>query len=665
MDHDLIYAKTASGEAAMLQRTRVMQRNVRMVLILVDSQSTVADLCLKTGNPQLTENALSELEKGGFIEPRVEPDSMWAEGTKVAQEVRAAANSHRRIELARAASRALTEPPVSDAAISAPALVKTAEPSDSSISNTSLGSAQSGQVFSPVCAEAESGSFSDAQSQPPGASARSFVERVKGVFTKQKSNITKAEAFFVESLRPLPSGEDRREEEAKIPSAETIRASVPRAIWNADEVKPIRRGQAESIGWPATFILGIAGVLALAFVTVLLFPYDSYLPELEIAISNASGRSAKVGVLHLDVYPQPGIVLGDVRIGVDQDQIRIDEIRLQPVLGKLLAARKIFREVVVSGVSLPVEMIAGLPGVFSALSSASSRFGVDHLSLEKAEISFSGLGISNLGGEARLSADGQLQSLRLRSADSSLSLVATPLAQGVDVVLEGYGWRPVQGSPFLFDSVNLNAVFENGTLTIKNMALRIFDGLIEGEAVLSAGQAQSIVGEVSFRRVNASRFGDAIGLGQQFSGEIAGKMRFSTRAESWASIFSAIDGDGEFSMQRGSIGGIDLVEAARSASRAPIQGGATRFENLSGAIKLTPVRYQFSGLVLNSGLMQSTGYLDVGRELTVSGKMELKVRGTANQTRVPISISGSLKSPTVQAGRGGSSRPIENADGAL
>ena len=74
MDSNLIYAKTASGEEAMKKRTRVMQRNVRMVLILVDGKSTVADLCLKTGNPQLTEYALGELERGGFVEPRIVQD---------------------------------------------------------------------------------------------------------------------------------------------------------------------------------------------------------------------------------------------------------------------------------------------------------------------------------------------------------------------------------------------------------------------------------------------------------------------------------------------------------------------------------------------------------------------------------------------------------------
>ena len=77
----------------MQKRTRIMQRNVRMVLILVDGQSTVADLCLKTGNSKLTESALRDLEKNGLIQPYVVQDSLWEESKKVAQEIRAAAIS--------------------------------------------------------------------------------------------------------------------------------------------------------------------------------------------------------------------------------------------------------------------------------------------------------------------------------------------------------------------------------------------------------------------------------------------------------------------------------------------------------------------------------------------------------------------------------------------
>ncbi|WP_301101565.1 AsmA-like C-terminal region-containing protein [Propionivibrio sp.] len=656
MDHDLIYTKTAAGEGAMLQRTRVMQRNVRMVLILVDSHSTVADLCLKTGNPQLTENALRELEKGGFIEPQGEPDSLWAESKKVAQEVRAAAIlNKKKPPIAPAVTKDIVESSVPEIPMVSHSVIKTPPSNDSPKPLFSVASMQSEKVSVPqpprVFAEEGAKKFTEQQSELPKASKPSFVQRVKAFF--QRPGWSESEPIFVESLRPVPLAEGRREEELKRLFVERVKALHPSAREEAFLLKPIRRGQDDSMGWPVIVILSIAGVLALAFLVVLFFPYDSYLPKVEVAFASASGRPVHVGSMRVNVYPKPALLLGDVRIGSEKNAIRITEIRLQPVLDTLFSAKIVFREVVVSGVSLPAEMIAGLPSVFVALSSPTARAGMHHLSLEKAEVSFGGLGISGMNGEAKQSADGQFQSLLLRSADHSLSLVATPLEQGLDVVLEGLGWRPTPGSPFLFDSVNLKGTFEHEAFTIKSMELRLFEGVIEGDAVLRADNKPSITGDILFKRVNATRFADALGLGQQFFGETAGKMRFLTTSDSWASIFSAIDADGEFTVQRGGIRGIDLAEAARSVSKTPVQGGSTQFENLSGKIKLTPTGYKFSGLVLNSGLMQSTGFIDVGNELNVSGKMELKMRGTANQTRVTISISGPLKSPTLQVGGGG------------
>jgi hypothetical protein len=643
MDHDLIYAKTASGEGAMLQRTRVMQRNVRMVLILVDSQSTVGDLCLKTGNPQLTENALRELEEGGFIEPRVEPDSLWEEGEKVAREIRAAAGN-KRIQIAPRRSGNSNEP--SAIPTSTPSSIKEPETSDWSISEFSLASPhpeRSPVTLAPLAAE--DGSKESIGQIGPVDSAPSFAGRIWRLFSKPSWR--KNKATFADSPGSVPPGEHK----GGLETVERPKAPAPKASEAVVLKTPVRRRGA-SMGWPLAVILSIAGALALGFLTVLLFPYNTYLPGLELAFSNAIGRPVKLGNLSVDLYPKPALLLGDIRIANDKDEIRIDEIRLQPVLGTLTAKKKVFREVLVSGTSLSAETIASLPGFFVALSNPAARTGVTSLGFEKVSVSFAGLGFSGMNGEAKLSSDGQFQSLMLRSADRSLTLSATPRVQGLDVVVEGFGWRPSPASLFVFDSVNLKGELEGGMFSIKNMELRIFDGLVVGAAVLRADKKPSIAGDVSFKRVNATRFGDALGLGQQFSGETAGEIRFSTSADSWESIFSTIDADGEFSMHRGSIRGIDLTEAARSVSKNPTQGGATQFESLSGTVRLTPTNYQFSGLVLNSGLMQSTGTIDVSKELKVSGKIELKIRGTVNQTRVPLVIGGPLQSPTVLLGRG-------------
>ncbi|MDR0777486.1 MAG: AsmA family protein [Azonexus sp.] len=73
MDSTLIYAKTPAGNEAVRQSTRVVQRNLRMVLLQVDGTLTIGQLVAKIGNQRLVEGALLELAEGGFIEIATEP----------------------------------------------------------------------------------------------------------------------------------------------------------------------------------------------------------------------------------------------------------------------------------------------------------------------------------------------------------------------------------------------------------------------------------------------------------------------------------------------------------------------------------------------------------------------------------------------------------------
>lgn len=85
MDPNLIYAKTPTGDEAVRQSTRVVQRNLRMVLVLVDGKVSVSELSAKIGNSRLVETALRELEEGGYIAPTIEAVSVWEESLKAAQ----------------------------------------------------------------------------------------------------------------------------------------------------------------------------------------------------------------------------------------------------------------------------------------------------------------------------------------------------------------------------------------------------------------------------------------------------------------------------------------------------------------------------------------------------------------------------------------------------
>ena len=162
-----------------------------------------------------------------------------------------------------------------------------------------------------------------------------------------------------------------------------------------------------------------------------------------------------------------------------------------------------------------------------------------------------------------------------------------------------------------------------------------------------------MAGEIAFDRINTGKLGEALGIGGQFEGDATGKLRFVATSEAWSTVLTSLQASGEFSMHRGSLGGIDLPEAVRRVSTTPATlGGRTRFEDLSGGIVLTPGTTRFSRLVLNAGLMQSSGQIEVSRELQLRGRMEVQMRGRADHTAVPILISGTLKSPLLQtAGR--------------
>ena len=75
MNPRLVFAKTPAGDDALRQGTRLVQRNLRMVLLQVDGQLTVSELSTKIGNAQLVESALLELEESGFIVATLEANS--------------------------------------------------------------------------------------------------------------------------------------------------------------------------------------------------------------------------------------------------------------------------------------------------------------------------------------------------------------------------------------------------------------------------------------------------------------------------------------------------------------------------------------------------------------------------------------------------------------
>lgn len=603
MDPNLIYVKTASGEEAMHQRTRVMQRNLRMVLILVDGKSTVSDLALKIGNQQLTESSLVELEEGGFIAPHVAQDSLWSESKKVAQEIRSAAlNKASQIVSPEKVPEKVPEVDQGVGLLEGSAFSKSAFP------------------FPPMPFSNTDRPLVPQTTEKPAKKRKPSVET------------TDVLAKFAKPFKGLFSGGEPLDQ--------------PQV-----SIKPIRRGgQRNSLTWSAILTLAFLLLVVLSVLTVLFFPYGIFRADVEAAIARSTGMPVTVGSIRGEIYPNPGLMLADIKFGKDDRVVAVSEARLLPELGSVLEPKVNFRQVVLSGVSFPAASIAGFPDLFASLAAPESRFALSRVRFEKTEVAFGGLALSGLEGEAKLAASGLFQSVLLHSADRSVNLEAKLQGTAIEVNVDALAWRPSEASRFLVNSANVKGVLENGALTLRDIELRVFDGLVKGVAILRAENKPSLVGEIEYERINATRLGEALGIGQLLAGDASGSLRFSGLSENWATIFSSMEADGAISLARGSIRGIDLPEAVRRVSRGSVQGGATQFEQLSGTIKVTDSGYQLSGITINSGLMHSSGNVEVDKDMKLKGKMVLQMRGSANQMRVPVLLGGTLMVPEVRAG---------------
>ncbi len=604
MDANLIYIKTPSGEEAVRQRTRVVQRNTRMVLILVDGKSSVGELCEKTGNPQLVEAALLELERDGMIQPQLERDSLWDQSRKVAEEIKEAALKRLAKE-----EEAASQPLPTDLKPLPPPTI--AEPF--SVGPLSI-SPQSSYPPAPSSLAPFStfgGEPADVAAPPPVTPPPTADSGKGGVF----------------------SGLMRRDDSAD------------------DSIKPIRRGRAlPYISLPLAAALGTLGLLLLLVLVFVFYPYGRHRPQIEAGLTQILGQPVRIADIHASFTPMPVIVLESVSVG-DKDTTRAARIRLVPEVLSMLGSRVAFSSVEIDSGVIADDTMARLVTSVEAAFRTDAPATVRSLSFNRLRLSLLGLSLGGLHGQISATTLESDRGVLFVNDDRSFRLVFKIGTPSLTADFEGFAWQAVEDSPYRFDSVSGQLVWDGRSLSIRQFDARIFDGAVEGQLLLERGSQPVLSGDIRIRHMTLARLASTMGYPNQFEGELAGSLKFSGSAAEWGRVVPQLAGEGDFALQRGVLGGFDLVEAVRRAGKGSVSGGSTRFEQMTGKLGVSPGSIRLSNIALASGALRSGGDLEIAADGRLAGRLNVEMRGTASALRASLATSGSLKSPVLQAGR--------------
>ncbi|HNB80307.1 MAG TPA: AsmA-like C-terminal region-containing protein [Rhodocyclaceae bacterium] len=612
MNDDQIYCKTPEGERALLQRTRLVQRNLRNVLILVDGATNVAELTRKLGDGGFLRASLGELVRGGFIETLEE------------HRVR------RGLEAANAPEGEPKTVPVPDPVppkpIELPPQVDSVLPEHSGWRvepKIDLDDLEDEIDDSPV-AEAAPVVAAPARSAPFWK--RWFTIKPRSVERVVAPAAPAAEESLAPSTVPRP----------------------PRKI----RIKKIRRGQdAQPFRWKSHLARALLVLLVAAVVGVVLFPYDRYRGEVERRASAWLGQPVSIGSMRLALSAEPGIVLEQVRVGASPG-VAVGSLRVIPNVTTLGGPSWKLGTVVLERPVIDQNAILAL--LDERRTPSVDTLQLQRVRVERATVSISGMSLDDVTGDILLTPDAGISEIRLNGGNGAVSVVAVPEGKhALKLTLGSTAWRLPLAGGVPVESIDAQAVLTRDALRADKFDLRVFDGVMSGSATVQWAQRVDLSIQGKFERIGLQRLFAMVEPAARIQGTAGGRLSLRGNGESFAGALRALSGSGPFKVDNGVFQGFDLVEAVRnSRSEIPVRGGDIRLEELEGSVSFEGGKWRLGGLRGHSGALAAFGHLNqAGGKL--EGAMDVQLRGSANQVNVPVSISGTLSDPVLKGRRGG------------
>lgn len=612
MNDDQIFCKTPEGERALLQRTRLVQRNLRNVLILVDGATNVGELTRKLGDGGFLRASLGELVRGGFIETLEE------------HRVR------RGLEAANAPEGEPKTIPVPDPVPPRP--VELPPQVDSVLPE------HSGWRVEPKIdlddLEDEIDEVPVAEEAPVEAQPQRSAPFWKRWFAKK----THAVERVAEPAEPV----------AEVPLAPPTEPRPARKV----RIKKIRRGpDVRPVRWKsylarALLLLLVAGVLG-----VVLFPYDRYRGEVEHRASAWLGQPVSIGSMRLALSAAPGIVLEQVRVGASPGVV-LGSVRVIPYVTTLGDPSWKLGTVVLEKPVIDRNAILAL--LDERRSPLADSLRVQRVRIERATVSIAGASLDDVSGDIFVTPQAGISEVRLIGGNGAVSLSAVPEGKNaLKLTLGTTAWRLPLAGGIPVESIDAQAVLTRDALRADKFDLRIFDGVISGAATAQWAQRVDLSIQARFERIAVQRLLAMVEPAARIQGTAGGRLTLRGNSDGLTTALRELSGSGPFKIDNGVFQGFDLVEAVRnSRSETPVRGGDTRLEQLEGNISFEGGKWRLGSLRGHSGALATFGHLNqAGGKL--EGAMDVQLRGSANQVNVPVSITGTLADPVLKGRRGG------------
>lgn len=676
MDGYLVFEKTLAGDEATRNRTRLVQRNLRMVLVLVDGVSTVAELVAKAGNSQLVYAAIKELQSAGFITLSAERSAAAAasgyklDEKKPGPEAPKKEFSHFSEFSTFGARKMSTKPRAPNPNALRPTKNNRHEPTETGNgpeAKVSPGPSLDVKPERPVKQpernvkqeiadlmrdSIEIKQLHESRVEPSVAEVPEEPDNSNDIILtlepEQNDPVAKPAKRTDSSAKQIEPAANpaKRPDLTKKTTSEPTMAN-PKTSREKIKVTPVRRGRDERrLSWSIKLLITLGILLVVLVVGALFFPYSVIQPDVESAMTTALGRNVSIGTIEVSYYPNAGITLNQVDIGQDKNRLSIGTIRLKPSPSALLG-EKTFTKVELAGLKLTPEL---MPALRDTVKSLGAHPDISLNSVLLSNVSWTGKNYSlpNMSGDLQYDSRG-LGVLNLHSEDgSSFSLRPRAGNDAFDLTVSAHDWPVPSRGDIKLDFVRGSGTLDGDRIDLDTFSLVVFGtGVAKGKLALElAEQSITADSELEFDQINTKKLFGLFKNSMPASGNLKGKLRFRSVGNKFANIFNQSLTEGEFVIAGGEIKGIDVDQLIRGNQRSS-KGGTSPFDQIAGNFAINEHGVRLLNTIMTNGALSAEGYIDGKTDNTIQGSFDILLKTSAQSRKVNTAFSGTWKEPVL------------------
>ncbi len=394
-------------------------------------------------------------------------------------------------------------------------------------------------------------------------------------------------------------------------------------------------------------VIGVAVLAAIVIGGVRLVPMSTYIPAIEKMATEHIGEPITIGSMHVSILSGFAINLENVNVGATQD-VKIDKVMLTPEFGSVFSDVKMIRKLEVESAKVAEQVLPRLQK-WQNTAAGHTRVQIDRVLIKSVILESQIALVPSFSADFRFAPESTIQQALLSTNDGKLSVEIVPNGSQFDIsVTASKGWVPPIGPKMEFTDLTLKAVANGNQIKVESFQALLYDGAAKGSAIVNWGGPWSVSGELTAERINLEELMAVFTSEAKSTGRLEARMRYALSSPALATLFDAAQIDTRFGIKKGDLDGVDLVRALQSGGRGVTQGGATRFDEISGTMSLKSGLYEYRNLRLSSGLLSATGGFEVSSGKDINGRVLVDLSSQAAQKRGSFNINGELKAIVLQ-----------------